>query len=374
MSDERFILPGGVDARALPKVLLHDHLDGGLRPRTVVELAEEIGFELPERDPELLGRWFRESADSGSLTSYLSTFAVTVGVMQTAQALRRVAREAVVDLAEDGVIYAELRWAPEQHLGRGLDPDGAVRAVTEGIRQGIADARDAGRRIRVQQLLCGMRQGDRTAEIAELALRHQGAAPGQGGVCGFDLAGPEIGFPPSDHQDAFDLCAEEFFPVTVHAGEADGLDSIESALLDGRALRLGHGVRIADDIEVIAGAEDEVRAVLGPIAEWVKDRRIPLEVAPTSNLHSGGAGTLAEHPFDLLYELGFTVTVNTDNRLMSGTSTSLELARLAAEFDYDLEDLAQFQYAAAEAAFLPSEDRDRLTDLIADGFDEARDE
>lgn len=372
MHEEDFILPDGVDARTLPKVLLHDHLDGGLRPNTIVELASEVDFELPESDPDLLGRWFRESADSGSLPSYLATFSVTVGVLQTAQALRRVAREAVVDLAADGVVYAELRWAPELHLRRGLMLDEAVTAVEEGIAQGIADIESRGGWIRAQQLLCAMRQHHRADEIAELVVTRYEQQLVPGGVCGFDLAGPEAGFPASAHVEAFDYCAEEFVPVTVHAGEADGLDSIESALLDGRALRLGHGIRIADDIELHYEEGDGTFAQLGDLAEWVKNRRIALEIAPTSNLQTGAAPTLAAHPFNLLYELGFTVTVNTDNRLMSATSVSLELARLANEFDYDLDDIEQFQLAACEAAFLPVEDRDRLADRIADGFDEAR--
>ncbi|MGO1544645.1 MAG: adenosine deaminase [Gulosibacter sp.] len=372
MSEEDFILPNGADARTLPKILLHDHLDGGLRPSTIVELAAEIEFELPESDPELLANWFHEAADSGSLTSYLSTFAITVGVMQTAQALRRVAREAVVDLAADGVIYAELRWAPEQHLGRGLSIAEAVSAVEDGIAQGIADVEARGGWIRVQQLLCAMRQGNRSEEIANAVAEHHESHARPGGVCGFDLAGPEEGFPASDHQDAFDLLAEEFIPVTVHAGEADGLDSIESAVLDARALRIGHGARIADDIDLHDEDAEGTFAHIGSLAEWVKNRRIALELAPTSNLQTGLAPSLAAHPFNLLYELGFTVTVNTDNRLMSATTASLELARLANEFNYELDDLEQFQYAAAEAAFLPSDDRDRLSDMIAAGFDEGR--
>ncbi len=372
MTEEDFFLPDGVDARTLPKVLLHDHLDGGLRPSTVVELAAEVDFELPETDPELLANWFRDSADSGSLPSYLSTFSVTVGVMQTVQALRRVAREAVVDLAADGVIYAELRWAPEQHLGRGLTLDEAVDAVEEGIAQGIDDVESRGGWIRVQQILCAMRQGHRSDEIAELAVTRYDSHLVPGGVCGFDLAGPEAGYPASSHIEALDYCAEEFVPVTIHAGEADGLDSIESALLDGHALRLGHGIRIADDIELHDEDDEGTYALLGELAEWVKNRRVVLEIAPTSNLQTGGAPSLAAHPFNLLYELGFAVTVNTDNRLMSSTTASLELARLANEFDYELDDLEQFQLAACEAAFLPVEDRDRLADRIADGVDEVR--
>ena len=364
------MLDEGIDARDLPKVLLHDHLDGGLRPATIIELAAEAGLELPESNPERLAAWFAAAADSGSLPAYLQTFELTVAVMQTAQALRRVAREAVLDLADDGVIYAEIRWAPEQHQRRGLPLDDAVRAVAEGLAQGTADVAARGGEIRVQQLLCAMRQADRADEIAELAVRHR--AEVAGGVCGFDLAGPEAGFPPSDHADAFDRCAEAWLPVTCHAGEDGDLDSIESALLDARALRLGHGVLLADDFDVEGEDEEGTLLSLGLLAQWVRDRGIALEVCPSSNLQTGEWGSLAEHPFDRFHRLGFNVTVSTDNRLMSATSTSLELARLADEFGYGLDELEQFQLNAAEAAFLPIEDRDELVDRILDGFDAAR--
>lgn len=369
-ADDEFVLADGADARLLPKVLLHDHLDGGLRPSTIIELAEEVGLDLPETTPDRLAQWFAESADSGSLPVYLQTFEVTVGVMQTAQALHRVAREAVVDLAADGVVYAEIRWAPEQHLRRGLSLDDAVTAVTEGFAQGTEEAAASGREIRVQQLLCAMRQADRAEEIAELAIRHRALVAG--GVCGFDLAGPEAGFPPSDHSDAFDIAAEAWLPVTCHAGEDGELDSIESALLDARALRLGHGVNIVDDLEI--GGEDAsgTFVTLGPVAQWVRDRGVALEICPSSNLQTGDAEYLGDHPFDLLYQLGFAVTVSTDNRLMSATLPSLELVRLADEFAYDLDDLEVFQLNAIDAAFLPLEEQKELAGLVADGFEEAR--
>ena len=358
--------------RALPKVLLHDHLDGGLRPTTIIELAAELELDLPEETPERLAEWFRESADSGSLPVYLQTFEVTLAVMQTAQSLRRVAREAVADLAADGVVYAELRWAPEQHLRRGLTLDDAVVAVTEGLAQGVEDVAARGGDIRVQQLLCAMRQHDRADEIAELAVRHRALVAG--GVCGFDLAGPEAGFPPADHADAFDRCAEHWLPVTCHAGEDGALDSIESALLDAHALRLGHGVLLEGDFDVEGEDERGTFLSLGPLAQWVLDRDIALEICPSSNLQTGEWLSLADHPFDRFYRLGFNVTVSTDNRLMSATSVSLELARLAEQFGYALDDLEQFQVNAADAAFLPADERDELVARILDGFDALREE
>ncbi|MGN6446378.1 adenosine deaminase [Amnibacterium sp.] len=363
-----WLLWGDVDAASLPKVSLHDHLDGGLRPATVLELADEAGIALEADTPEALGAWFRDRADSGSLVEYLTTFAVTTGVMQTAPNLERIAREFVLDLDDDGVIYGEVRWAPEQHLQGGLTLDGAVEAVQRGLDAGVDLVRQRGRSIQVGQLVTAMRHADRGLEIAELAVRHRDR-----GVVGFDIAGAEAGFPPSRHRVAFDYLAEHQFPATVHAGEADGLDSIRSALFDGRALRLGHGVRIAEDLVVEREDADRSYVTVGRLARWIRDRQIPLELAPSSNLQTGAIATwgeaLEDHPFDLLYQLGFRVTVNTDNRLMSGTTLSRELALLTEAFDYDLDDLLTFQLNAAEAAFLPLEDREDLADRITAGFE-----
>ncbi|GAA4265420.1 adenosine deaminase [Frondihabitans peucedani] len=369
--DQEYRLPnGGPSIAALPKVSLHDHLDGGLRPSTIIELAEEAGVTLPVTDAQGLEEWFVSQANSGSLVEYLKTFDVTIAVMQTAPALRRVAHEFVLDLAADGVIHGEVRWAPEQHLQQGLTLDETVEAVQGGIDDAIADLAERGHEITVGQLVTAMRHADRSLEIAELALRHR-----ENGVIGFDIAGAELGFPASNHKPAFDLLAREFFPVTVHAGEADGLDSIKSALFDGRTLRLGHGVRLAEDVAVIDRDGDHTTVGLGPIAAWVRDREIALELSPSSNLQTGAIaqwGTeLYDHPFDLLYQLGFQVTVNTDNRLMSATSLSRELALLAQAFDYDLSDLETFQLNAAAASFLPLEDREDLADRIIAGFEKA---
>ena len=362
-------LVDGVDVSLLPKVSLHDHLDGGLRPETIVELADEIGLDLPESNPDRLGEWFAEKSNSGSLVEYLKTFDVTTAVMQTRDGLARVAREFVLDLAADGVVYGEVRWAPEQHLGRGLTLDQAVDAVQSGLEQGVADARGIGRSIRVGQLITAMRHADNALEIAQLAVRHRDA-----GAVGFDIAGAEAGFPPSNHRVAFDYLAEQFFPITVHAGEADGPASIQGALIDGRALRLGHGVRIAEDITIERQDDENVYVSLGRLSQWVKDREIALELSPSSNLQTGAIAAwgddLLDHPFDLLYQLGFRITVNTDNRLMSGTTLSRELALLSEAFGYDLDDLETFQLNAAHASFLPLEDREDLAESISAGFDE----
>ena len=249
---EDFIMPGGgASITALPKVSLHDHLDGGLRPQTILDLAPEVGLEVPATDAAALAAWFSSQADSGSLVEYLKTFDITIGVMQTQEGLTRVAREFVQDLGADGVVYGEIRWAPEQHLTRGLTLDQVVEAVQEGLEAGVADVAASGGSIRVGQLVSAMRHADRGLEIAELAVRHR-----TNGVVGFDIAGAEAGFPASNLRDAFDYLAHNYLPATVHAGEADGIESIRGALFDGRALRLGHGVRLAEDITT-AREDDE---------------------------------------------------------------------------------------------------------------------
>ncbi len=366
-----YLLPGGrANITALPKVSLHDHLDGGLRPQTIIELADAIDLDLPETDAGALADWFAAKSDSGSLVEYLKTFDLTTAVMQSAEGLERVAREFVQDLGRDGVIYGEVRWAPEQHLHGGLSLDEVVVAVQEGLEQGIDDVRAGGGDIRVGQLVSAMRHADRGLEIAKLAVRHR-----NNGVVGFDIAGAEDGFPAGRMRDAFDYLAQHYFPATVHAGEAAGLDSIAGALFDGRALRLGHGVRLAEDVRIERQDDENTYVTLGPVAQWVKDREIALEMSPSSNLQTASfaqwGDELADHPFDLLYQLGFRVTVNTDNRLMSNTTLSKELSLLADVFAYDLDDLETFQLNAAASAFVSIDDREELAERIVAGFDAA---
>lgn len=349
-SDEAFALVAD-----LPKVLLHDHLDGGLRPATVVELAADAGHELPTTDPDELARWFVAAASSGDLVQYLTTFEHTVAVMQTPDALRRVAREAVLDLAADGVVHAELRYAPELHQRDGMALDEVVEAVAAGIDEGVAAAADEGRSIRAVTILAAMRQEARADEIAALALAHRDR-----GVAGFDIAGPEAGFPAAAHAAAFATLRAAWFPVTVHAGEAVGTDSIADALAVG-ALRLGHGVRIVDDLTV----DDR----LGPLAHWVRDRRIPLELCPSSNVHTGAAASVAAHPVTRLHRLGFAVTVNTDNRLQSGTTLGREMALLVSQAGWTLDDLRRVTLTAAHHAFVHQDERTALIDeIITPGY------
>ncbi|MGH2595217.1 MAG: adenosine deaminase [Actinomycetota bacterium] len=349
-------MPSLEQIRRAPKVLLHDHLDGGLRPSTVVELAAETGYAgLPTTDADELAAWMTRGASRRDLVLYLETFAHTVGVMQTREALMRVASECAEDHATDGIVYAEVRFAPELHVERGLSLDEVVEAVQEGFHQG-----SEGRGIRVRTLLTAMRTAARSVEIAELAVRWRDR-----GVCGFDIAGAEAGYPPTRHLDAFEFVRRENFHLTIHAGEAFGLPSIWEAVQLCGAERLGHGVRIVDDINVASDGT----AKIGPLASLVRDRRIPLELCPTSNIHSGAAASIADHPIGLLSDLRFRVTLNTDNRLMSGTSMTNEMVQLVEAFGWGWDRLQWVTINAMKSAFLPFDERLTLIDdVIKPGY------
>ena len=354
--------PLNVDSvRDAPKVLLHDHLDGGLRPSTVIELADAAGYaDLPCTNGPELGSWFLSASHSGSLVRYLEGFGHTVAVMQTPDALVRVAAECAEDLAADGVVYAEVRFAPELHVEGGLALDEVVEAVLEGFRVGTARAAERGRRIRVGCLLTAMRHAARSREIAELAISWRDR-----GVAGFDIAGAEAGYPPTRHLDAFEYLQRENSHFTIHAGEAFGLPSIWEALQWCGADRLGHGVRIVDDITV--GPDGAPK--LGLLAAYVRDMRIPLEMCPTSNVHTGAAKSLADHPIGLLTKLRFRVTVNTDNRLMSDVSMTSEMTALADTFGYGWADLQWFTVNAMKSAFIGFDERLALiNDVIKPGY------
>ena len=334
--------------KRLPKALLHDHLDGGLRPQTIIDIAQEIGYTaLPTHDAAKLAQWFRDACDSGSLVRYLETFEHTIAVMQRREDIVRVARECALDLARDGVVYAEVRGAPELFTRNGLSMADVIEATLEGYRLGVADAKAEGRTIRVESLLCGMRQNNKSQEVAELAVKYRDQ-----GVVGFDIAGPEDGFPPSDQLETFEYLRRENAHFTIHAGEAYGLPSIWEAIQLCGAERLGHGVRIIDDIDFSSGS-----ATLGRLAAYVRDRRIPLEMCPTSNLQTGAAASIAEHPIGKLARLRFRVTVNTDNRLMSGTSMSHEMSELVKAFDWTFQDLQRVTINALKSSFIPFEER-----------------
>jgi adenosine deaminase len=341
------------DLALFPKVLLHDHLDGGLRPDTVVDLAREVGYDgLPHTDVEELGRWFHQGG-SFSLEAYLEAFAQTVAVMQTPRAMHRVAYEAAEDLAADGVVYAEIRFAPSQHTGGGMTRGDALEAAIAGF----ADARrDLG--IAVGVIVDAMRQDTDSVDVAEAALAFAGR-----GVVGFDLAGPEAGFPASGHAEALEVARRGGLRITIHAGEGDGVPSVDDALRSG-AERLGHGVRIVEDT---TRGDGEVTAV-GPVAQMVRERGIPLEVAPTSNLDTGMYPEASAHPVGALHRAGFVVTVNTDNRLMSSTSMTKEFRLLVEHQGFDEADLRRISLNAVDAAFCDEETRAAVRERVESGY------
>ena len=347
--------------RQAPKALLHDHLDGGLRPATVIDLAREFGYDgLPTTDVDELAAWFRRGADRKSLELYLETFAHTVGVLQERDAIIRVAAECAEDLAADGVVYAEVRYAPELSTARGLTLDEVVEANLEGFRIGSERAAGAGRPIVMRVLVTAMRQAARSVEVAQCAVRWRDA-----GVVGFDIAGPEAGHRPTRHIEAFDHIRHENFHITIHAGEGFGLPSIWEALQFCGAERLGHGVRIVDDITIL----DDGAVSLGRLAAFVRDRRVPLEMCPTSNVHSGAAASIEEHPIDLLRRLRFRVTVNTDNRLMSNVTLSGEFKTLDEVFGIGLGEMEWLTINAMKSAFAPFDERLRIiSEVVKPGY------
>lgn len=341
--------------KRLPKALLHDHLDGGLRPETIIEIAQQIGYKkLPTDDPKQLADWFEESCNSHSLVRYLETFSHTIAVMQRKEAIIRVARECAIDLARDGVVYAEVRGAPELFTEQGLSLDQVVEATLEGYKQGMAEAEREGNKIRVESLLCGMRQNNRSQEAAAAVVKYRNK-----GVVGFDIAGPEDGFPPTNQIDTFEYLRKENAHFTIHAGEAYGLPSIWEAIQICGAERLGHGVRIIDDID-FSGDKPK----LGALASYIRDRRIPLELCPTSNLQTGAAKTYSEHPIGMLAKLRFRVTLNTDNRLMSRTSMSNEMSECVKSFGWKFADLQRVTVNALKSSFIPFEERLEIIEKV----------
>jgi adenosine deaminase len=343
-----------------PKVLLHEHLDGGLRPETVLELAAESGYDgLPTTDADELRRWFVADAPGSDLVGYLAGFVHTTAVMQTRDQLERVAAESAIDLARDGVVYAEVRFAPELHLNGGLTLTEVVRAVLDGFALGTKEAANEGHRIVVRTILSAMRQASLSETIAQLAVDFRDE-----GVCGFDIAGPEDGFPPTRQLRAFHLIQRDDFHLTIHAGEAFGLPSIWEAVQFCNAERLGHGVRIVDDIH-----EENGHHQLGRLANYVRDRRIPLEVCPTSNVHTGAAASIATHPIDLLKRLRFRVTLNTDNRLMSGITLSGEFEVCSSTFGWSLDDMEWLTLNAAKSTFYEFDQRlNMINTIIKPGY------
>jgi adenosine deaminase len=334
-----------------PKVLLHDHLDGGLRPQTMIEHALASGYtKLPSYDPEKLAKWFVEACSSGTLELYLETFEHTISVMQTRDEIIRVARECVIDLAADGVVYAEVRGAPELFTRKGLDLDQVIEATVEGFNQGMAEVAHNGKKIRVEHILCALRQNYVSEEVATKVVKYKGR-----GVVGFDIAGPEAGFPPTDHIKAFNYLRENGAHYTIHAGEAFGIESIALAVRECGAERIGHGIRLIDDIDFSSGEPK-----LGSLAQEILDNQVCLEMAPTSNLQTGGAASYATHQIGIMKKLGFNVTLNTDNRLMSATSMIREAREIATGYSWTMDDLHDVARNGIYSAFIDDDEQEDI--------------
>jgi adenosine deaminase len=347
----------------MPKVLLHDHLDGGLRPGTVVELARERGVALPTTDRDALAQWFHEGAMVGNLTKYLEGFAVTCSVMQDPEAIERVAEEMLEDMAGDGVVYVETRFSPLFHTAGGLSHAQVLESVIRGLERG----REA-HGVRWGILVCAMRSMDpmTSLEMAELAVAYRGR-----GVVGFDLAGDEMGHPPKHHLDAFHYAQRQNFNITIHAGEAFGKESIWQALQYCGAHRIGHATRLREDLFLENGRV----AGIGSLAGYVLDKRIPLEICLTSNLHTGAAESYAEHPFRWFFDKKFRVTLNTDNRLMSDVSMTHEYGVAAREYGLDFSDLEKISINSMKSSFLPHNQRlAMIYDVLKPGFARLREE
>lgn len=352
--------PSAAQIAAAPKVLLHDHLDGGLRAASMIEMAEECGYtQLPFHNATDLANWYEESCNSGSLELYLETFSHTIALMQTEEQIVRVARECVLDLAASGVVYAEVRGAPELFVRKGLSLNQVIEATVEGYQQGMSEVKTAGKTIRVEALLCAMRQNNLSEEIAHLVVKYRNK-----GVVGFDIAGPEKGFPPTDHIKAFNYLHANNAHYTIHAGEAFSIESIRLAIDVCKAERIGHGIRLIDDINFSSGTP-----ILGDLAQRILDEQIPLEMAPTSNLQTGGAPSYAEHQIGPMKKLGFKVTLNTDNRLMSNTSMIRESTEILRALNWDLRDLQDLTENAMTEAFIPENERNEiLVNQIRPGY------
>ncbi len=344
--------------RKLPKVLLHDHLDGGVRPRTIVELARETAYDrLPTTDADSLAEWFLANASRGSLPMYLQCFEHTVGVMQTEEALERIAYETLEDMKKDGVVYLETRFAPVLHLQKGLHPENVTRAVIRGLERG---KKDFG--VHYGVILCALRSmpPEVSQEVAELAVDFR-----PHGVVGFDLAGEEGGFPAKKHVDAFHYIQRENFNITIHAGEGFGKESIWQAIQWCGAHRIGHGTRLIEDMKI----KDGNVLSMGTLAQYVLDKRIPLEICLTSNVHTGAVQRLEDHPFGIFYRYRFRVTLNTDNRMMSGITLSDEYRTAADVFGLDLGDLERLSTNAMKSAFMPYRERVAfIHDVLKPGF------
>ncbi len=345
----------------VPKVMLHDHLDGGLRAETIIELAKDFKYKnLPTADPGELSEWFHRGANKGNLVEYLQGFEHTIAVMQTKESLERVAYEMMEDMYKDGVCFVETRFAPVFHGEKGLHYDEILDAVLKGLELGKSDFG-----VGYGLILCGMRNMKNTLEIAELAINYRTQ-----GVVGFDLAGEEGGFPPKKHLDAFQFIKRENFNITIHAGEAFGKESIWQALQFCGAHRIGHATRLTEDIVF---DKDGNIVALGDLAQFILDKRLPLEICLLSNVHTGAVDKLENHPFIKLYKQKFRVFLNTDDRLMSDTTLTKEYLTATELFDINLDDIEKLNINAMKSSFLPHHERlHYIYNILKPGYQKMR--
>lgn len=332
--------------KRLPKVELHDHLDGSLRAATIVELARKVKVDLPTTDPAELAAWFHRGADRKSLSLYLEGFEVALSVLQTEEALERVAFETLEALAEDNVVYAEIRFAPVLHLRGDLNLESVVRSVLRGLEQG---RKKTG--VQYGLILCAMRDQKVSLETAELAVSFR-----ENGVVGFDLAGDEYGHPPKKHLDAFEFIRRMNFNITIHAGEAFGIESIWQAIQLCGAHRIGHATRLLEDMSVHGTRIEK----MGSLAHFVRDKRIPLEMCLSSNVHTGAAATLDDHPFPVYFRNNFRVALCTDNRLMSNTTLGKEMYLAVTHYNLTLDDLEKMMINAMKSSFIHHDERIKI--------------
>ena len=348
--------------RSVPKVLLHDHLDGGLRAETVIDLAKSVKYnKLPTKDPVELAALFHRGANKGNLVEYLQGFEHTTAVMQTKEGLERVAYEMMEDMKNDGICYVETRFAPIFHTSKGLYNEDVVNAVLNGLEKGSKDF-DVGYGL----ILCGMRNMKNTLEIAELAVNFRNQ-----GVVGFDLAGEEGGYPPKKHIEAFQFIQRANFNITIHAGEAFGKESIWQAIQWCGAHRIGHATHLIEDV-----SRDEKGNVVGygDLAQYVLDKRIPLEICLLSNVHTGAIDKVENHPFGIFYKEKFRVSINTDDRLMSDTNMTKEFLTAIQYFNLNLEDVEKITINSMKSAFIPYKERlSYIYKIIKPGFQKMKD-
>lgn len=347
--------------RSVPKVLLHDHLDGGLRASTVIELAKDMKYsKLPTTDPGELAAWFHRGANKGNLVEFLQGFEHTCAVMQTKEALERIAFETIEDMYNDGVCYVESRFAPVFHTAKGLYYEDIISAVLEGFERGKQKYG-----VGYGLILCGMRNMKNTLEIAELAVNFRNQ-----GVVGFDLAGEEGGYPPKKHLEAFQFIKRENFYITIHAGEAFGKESIWQAIQICGAHRIGHATRLIEDI--VFDEKNKIVA-LGNLAQYILDTRLPLEICLLSNVHTGAVDKLENHPFIHLFKEKFRVFLNTDDRLMSNTTLTKEYLTATELFDITLDDIEKLNINAMKSSFLPHKERLKyIYNVIKPGYQKMR--